>query len=159
MSSKDQILSIARTDHKEISAFRNRLQSALLWRLQSFSRCISWCISFLFWQLIFIVERWNSKNSVCLCQKCYLFWMMEVWSPKFCLLWEQKVPLRIKLSCVNCRAFHAASYGMFCLSIWCIKEEKNSMWTYNEQEWWPNESYRKFITIVLCEVWSNSIER
>jgi len=105
---------------------------------------------------------WNDeiiKIWFVICQKSYLFHMMKVWSPKFCPVWNQKVQVWNKWSCVNCRAFHAASYGIFCLSIPCRKGSKTPMQTYNEQEWWRNESYQKCVTIILCEVWSNSIER
>jgi len=105
---------------------------------------------------------WNGKIIeiwFVICQKSYLFLMMEVWSSKFCPVWKQKMQLRDKCSCVNCRAFHAASYGVLCLSIPCIKGSKTAMQSYNEQEWWRNESYQKFVTIILCKVWSNSIER
>ena len=105
---------------------------------------------------------WNNEITkiwFVICQKSYLFRMMGVCSPRFCPVWNQKVQLWNKWSCVNCRAFHAASYGIFCLSIPCIKGSKTAMQTYNEQEWWRNESYEKFITIILCEVWSNSIEK
>ena len=52
---------------------------------------------------------------------------MKVRSSKFCPVRKQKVQLRNQSSCVNCRAFHAASHGIFCLSIPCVKGSKIAM--------------------------------
>ncbi len=105
---------------------------------------------------------WNdgiTKSGFVIHQKSYLFRIIEVWSPKFYPVWKQKIQLRNKWSCANCRAFHAALYDIFYLLISCIEESKTAMQTYNEHEWWRNKSYRKLITIILCEVWSNNIRR
>ncbi len=40
---------------------------------------------------------------------------------KLCPFWKQKVQLWNWWSCVNCRTFHAASYGMFWSLMQCIK--------------------------------------
>ncbi len=43
---------------------------------------------------------------------------------KLCPFWKQKVQLWNRWSCVNCRAFRAASYGMFWSLMQCIKGRK-----------------------------------
>ena len=52
---------------------------------------------------------------------------MKVRSSKFCPVRKQKVQLRNQLSGVNCRGFYAASYGILCLSMPCIKRSKIAM--------------------------------
>ena len=42
---------------------------------------------------------------------------------KFCRFLKQKLQLQNKWLCVNCRAFHAASFGAFWLFIQLIKIE------------------------------------
>jgi hypothetical protein len=79
-----------------------------------------------------------------------IFTTSKIGHPQFCFFWKQKAHNWNKFYDVDCRAFHAASCGIFCLLIKRI-QRCYFLWKSNRDE----SVNSKFILHVYCKTFCN----